>query len=145
MKASGNKEKESGITPVRDPFDAVPVRAENAEARLDASALAQIRMRMQPGKSISSRLLAKLGMHRDIRVDLDQYGSRYWAMIDGRRSLGEIERHIREEFSLKPEQSRQATLHFTKMLMMRHLVFLDLRPTGERTEPASREEAAHVR
>jgi hypothetical protein len=145
MKAKGTRNQESGIAPVRDPFDAVPVRAENAEARFDASALAQIRMRIQPGKSIASRLRAKLGMHREIRVDLDQYGSRYWAMIDGRRSLGEIERHIREEFSLKPEQSRQATLHFTKMLMMRHLVFLDLRPAGERTEPAPREEAAHAR
>ena len=131
--------------PLRDPFDAIPVRSENAEAKLDRQSCIQIRMRARPGKSAAARLVFRLGFHRDIRVNLDRYGSRYWALIDGRRSLGDIDRHIREEFGLQPDESHQATLLFTKMLMLRHLVFLDLGLAGHRTDPAPREEVAHAR
>ena len=125
----------------RDPFEAVPVRNEHAEARIDRNACAQIRMRLQPkhGRSIVSRLAFQLGFHRDVRVDLDTRGSRYWELIDGHRNLGEIERQLRDEFGLTPEESRKATLQFTKMLMLRHLILLDLRQTG------AREETAHAR
>ena len=144
MKRAEVRRQESGGGPTRDPFDAVPVRSENAEARLDGRSCVQIRMRARPGISTASRLAFRLGFHRDIRVDLDRYGSRYWSLIDGRRSLGDIDRQIREEFGLNPEESQMSTLQFTKMLMMRHLVFLDLGQACDRTEPALREETTHV-
>lgn len=130
--------------PARDPLAAVPVRSEIAEAKLDSRSCVQLRIRAQPGEGVASRLAFRLGFHRDVRVDLDHYGSLYWSLIDGRRSLADIDRQIRDEFGLKPADSQMATLQFTKMLMLRHLVFLDLGQAGDRMEPATRKAAAHA-
>ncbi len=117
----------------RDPFDAVPVRNELAEWREDSRSCYQLKMRLPPKPGVGGRLSEKLGLHRDVRVDLDSRGSFFWSQIDGRQNLRAIEKKIRDQFSLKPQESREATLLFTKTLMLRHLIQLDL---GE-SQPAT--------
>jgi hypothetical protein len=131
MKGTGIRMQDSGGGPARDPFDAIPVRGENVDTKLDSLSCAHIRMRARPGRSAASRLAFRLGFHRDLRVNLDAHGSFYWSLVDGRRDLHEIEQSIRAKFNLNAHESRKATLMFTKMLMMRHVLNLDL---GARTD-----------
>ena len=110
--------------PGRDPFEAVPVRNELAEYRRDSQSCYQIRMRVPAGPGLRGRLADRFGLHKDIRVDLDAHGSFFWSQVDGRQDLRTIEEKLREQFSLAPEKSGEATLLFTKTLMLRHLIQL---------------------
>ena len=47
-----------------------------------------------------------------------------WELVDGRRTLGAIERRIREEWDLDEKDSKRALVAFIKMLMSRDLVQL---------------------
>lgn len=115
----------------RDPFAAVPLRNPLAEGREDRDGCLQLRMRIPPKPGLGARLAGRLGYHRDLRVNLDERGSFFWSLVDGRRDLAGIEQALRERFSLEREESNKATLLFTRMLMMRHLVLLDVRDDGE--------------
>jgi len=112
--------------PGRDPFAAVPVRNELAEHKKDSQSCYQIRMRLPPGEGLGSRLANRFGLHKDIRVDLDPHGSFFWAQVDGHKNLHSIEEKLRSEFDLGKEESREATLLFTKTLMLRHLIQLKI-------------------
>ncbi len=63
-------------------------------------------------------------MKRDMRVNLDKHGSFFWRLIDGQRTLHEIERVLREHESLQRRESREAVVLFVKMLMNRRLIWL---------------------
>ncbi len=110
----------------RDPFGAVPLKNAAAEHRQDSNACYQIRMRLEPKPGLGGQISSRLGFHRDVRVDLDAHGSFFWSQIDGRQDLRAIERKIREKFSLEPADSEKATIMFTKMLMLRHLIQLKI-------------------
>ena len=84
----------------------------------------QLRMRLEPKPGLGGRIAGRLGLHRDVRVDLDPCGTFFWSQIDGQQDLRTIEQKLREQFDLDPEESEKATIVFTKMLMLRHLVQL---------------------
>jgi len=128
----------------RDPFDAVPVRSDNAETREDRNACGQIRMRQCTGPGLMSRLAHRFGFYRDVRVNLDAHGSFYWSLVDGRRDLREIEQRIRAKFNLNADESRKATLMFTKMLMMRHVLHLNLGARHDENSTAAIEGNEHA-
>ena len=117
---------ENSIVYQRDPLLAIPIRNQLAEHREDSRGCYQIRMRLKPEPGLKAYLARTLGFHRDVRVDLDERGSYFWAQIDGRRSLQAIEKDLRQRFALDPEESRRATLLFTKALMVRHLILLKI-------------------
>lgn len=112
--------------PARDPFLAIPRVADNVEAREDSSGCLQLRKSLAPRPGIGARIARRLGIHRHIRVNLDELGTLYWRQIDGRRSLREIEACIGEAASLDKAESERATLVFTKMLMLRYLIELQI-------------------
>ncbi len=128
----------------RDPFKAVPVLNELAEVREDSHACYQIRLRLKPRKGMASFVANRLGFHRDVRVDLDARGTFYWSQVDGRRDLRCIEKKMRKKFGLEADESRKATLLFTKMLMLRHLVQLDVRDRDEAENKHEAETAHHA-
>lgn len=111
----------------RDPFEAVPVKNEHAEFLEDSQSCYQLKMRLSSKPGFLGRLSERLGLHRDVRVDLDSRGSFFWSQVDGSQDLRSIEKKIREQFSLSLQESREATILFTKMLMLRHLIQLELK------------------
>ena len=121
--------------PGRDPLGAIPVRNGLAEHKEDSRGCYQIRMRLPPGQGVGSRLASRLGLHKDVRIDLDGHGSFFWSQVDGQQDLRTIEAKLRTQFSLTESESREATLQFTKSLMLRHLIHLDL---GEGDKGADR-------
>jgi hypothetical protein len=110
----------------RDPFEAVPVRNDLAECREDSRSCYQLKMRLPPKPGWGGRLSQRLGLHRDVRLDLDSRGTFFWSQIDGIQNLRAIEKEIRSQFSLDPRESREATIIFTKTLMLRHFVQLKI-------------------
>ena len=68
-------------------------------------------------------------MHYAMRVKLDKAGSVFWALIDGRRTLGDITGTMEGELAWTSAESRQATIEFTAMLMKRELIALQIDKT----------------
>ena len=123
----------------RDPFEAVPIKNESAECRLDSRSCGQIRMPLESSKGLKRRL----GFKRDMRIDLDPRGTFYWSQIDGSQDLRSIEKKLRKEFSLEADESRTATILFTKMLMLRHLIHLNIGEELPVTQASTSEEVRH--
>lgn len=118
--------RETVELPARDPFDAVPRIAEGVEAREDSRGWLQIRKVLPPKPGIAAYLVRRFGFDREVRVNLDELGTLYWRQIDGRQNLRDIEARIGEAASLGKRESERSTLVFTKMLMLRHLIELEI-------------------
>ncbi len=110
----------------RDPFDAVPIVADGVECRTDAKGRLQLRKEIKPKPGMSELLARKLGFRSDIRVNLDENGSLFYKAIDGQRTLNDIERDLRKKWNLSKEKSKNSVVLFTKMLMVRHLMYLQI-------------------
>ncbi len=129
----------SSVDPRRkDPFNATPVMPPDVEVRRDSASLAQLRREIPPKTRVGAFLAEKFGWRRYARVNLDERGTAFLEQIDGKRDLHEIERHLREQYGLRREESEQAVIGFTKALMLRGLVSLRLpgqqMPEGEHTD-----------
>ena len=109
---------------VNDPFDAVPVIAPGVEARQDGQEHFQVRRTSKKKSGLAGVLARKFGFERAVRANLDKMGSFYWRQIDGRKDLARIEKKLRRHFRLSRQQSRGATVKFTKALMERGLILL---------------------
>jgi hypothetical protein len=126
---SKNADKTTGAG--RDPFDAIPLVADGVESKTDLKGRLQLRKEIKPKPGLSERLARRLGFRRDIRINLDENGSLFFQSIDGRRSLKDIERSLRAKWGLSEEKSKNAVVLFTKMLMVRHLMYLQIDRRGD--------------
>jgi len=116
-----------------DPFDAVPLIAEGVETREDSRGLIQVRKTIAPKAGLASVLARTLGLRRRTRIVFDAYGTLFWRQIDGHRRLRDIEQSIRQQMPQEQKESEKATILFTKMLMLRHLIYLSI-PTQENND-----------
>lgn len=117
-----------------DPFAAVPLVANGVEVQEDLRGLLQIRKVAAPKPGVASFLARRVGLRRQLRVNLDAYGTLFWRQIDGRRCLRDIEARVREQTRQDAAESKKATILFTKMLMVRHLIYLRI-PGRNDNEP----------
>ena len=98
---------------------------------MDARSLVQLRKAIPAKAGIADFLARKLKFRRSVRVNLDDRGSFYWTLIDGKTDLRTIARRIRKQYSMKEEESRSATILFTKMLMTRNVIYLKIDDDAE--------------
>ena len=108
---------------LRDPFAAIPV----VPAGVTAQALPSggLRLTYRPAaQGTVGRLLHRIGLRRERRINLDARGALFWAQLDGHRGLRAIEEHLRKELALQREKSEEATILFTRQLMQRGLILL---------------------
>lgn len=127
--ALGNRpraEEQQPAMPMPDPFAAIPRIAPGVEAREDSRGWVQLRKAIPPKPGLAAYVARRCGFHRQIRVNLDELGTLYWKHIDGRRTLRRIQEHIGAAVSVERAESERATLVFTKMLMLRYLIELEL-------------------
>jgi hypothetical protein len=114
---------------MNDPFAAIPRIAPHVRVRTGADGLVQIKRTPPEGRGLRGFLARHLGLRRTTRIDLDERGSFFWSRIDGVRNLRAIEGELRARFELGDQESKDAVILFTKMLMRRALILLDLRPS----------------
>ena len=112
---------------VRNPLAAIPLVSTGVEAGVDDLNLIQVRREHLPRTRLGRVATRFLGQRYAKRTRLDERGSFYWKQIDGRRSLHEIAEKLAGKFDLAPEESRNAVMVFTKMLMLRNLISLKVK------------------
>jgi hypothetical protein len=110
--------------PARDPLDAVPLVAEGVEARADSRGRIQLKRTWQPAGGVRGFLARTLKYEHSARLDLDEPGSAYWRLVDGRRTLREMAAALARDSSRSEDECRKATILFTRSLMVRHFVNL---------------------
>jgi hypothetical protein len=118
---------------MNDPFAAIPHIAPHVRARTGVDGLVQIKRTPPAGRGLRGFLARYLGFHLTTRIDLDERGSFFWSRIDGVRDLRAIEGELRACYNLGDQESKDAVILFTKMLMRRGLILLDLRPCHKPT------------
>ena len=123
---------------VSDPLAAVPHVAPGVVAKRDRTGGLQIRRELPDRPGWRDWLARRAGLRRAARVDLDERGSRFWNLIDGRRSLAEIAARIEQDLAIGRRESRDSAVAFTKALMLRHLIALEL-PQGAEKQPKNRQ------
>jgi hypothetical protein len=112
--------------PRHDPFSAIPIAVDDVQSYDRDNQRVQL-WRPIPPKSMLGRFLARrLGFKRFVRVNLDERGTSYWRLVDGQHSLHDIERHLRTTYAFDQAESKEATVEFTKILMLRGLIGLRL-------------------
>ncbi len=109
-----------------DPLLAVAHLDPEARVRKDANGHLQIRRELPDSPGLSEFLARKLGFRRALRINLDERGTFFWNQVDGKRSLGEIETQVRTHYELEAQESKEAIILYTKALLLRHLVRLEL-------------------
>ena len=112
--------------PHTDPFLAVAHLDPKAEAREDSNGHLQIRCKLPDRPGLGEFLARTLGFRRALRINLDERGTFFWNQVDGKRNLGEIEARVRRRYDLERQESRAATIVYTKGLLLRHLIHLEL-------------------
>lgn len=108
------------------PFTAIPHAAPGVETRREDRGGVQLRQAMPEARGLKGWMARTLGMARFRRLDLDERGAVFWELIDGSRDLAEIENALRKRFGFDEAESRDAVILFTKMLMRRGWIALDL-------------------
>jgi len=115
-----------------DPLLAVPEVAPYVRLRLDGAGCGQIKRQPAPGRGVRGWLARRFGMFRRYRIDLDERGTFFWQQIDGQRNLRMIARLMRNRFGLGEQEAADAVVLFTKALMRRGMIYLDLSYRKER-------------
>ena len=120
--------------PHTDPFLAVAHLDPEAQVRKDANGHLRIRRELPDRPGLSEFLARTLGFRRALRINLDERGTFFWNQVDGKRSLGEIEKRVRRHYELEAQESKDAIIVYTKELLLRHLLHLEL-PHIKKEEP----------
>jgi hypothetical protein len=102
------------------------VRIPFVRARADKQGRLQLKHSPPPGRGLRGFLARQFALFSVRRIFLDERGSYFWNLIDGNRTLAEIERNLARQYDLETQQSRDAVILFTKMLMRRGLIGLKL-------------------
>lgn len=108
-----------------DPLAAIPMIAPSVTAR-DAEGAVQLVQRRVLGTGALGRFCSRLGLAPDRRIQLDARASKFWRLIDGKRTLHEIAELIAPELGASPADARSLTVQFTRDLMLRELVVLQV-------------------
>lgn len=122
------------MPPHTDPFLAVAHLDPKAEVRKDTNGHLQIRRKLPDRPGLSEFLARTLGFRRALRINLDERGTFFWNQVDGKRSLGQIETQVRTYYELEAQESKTAIILYTKALLLRHLMHLEL-PHKRNEEP----------
>lgn len=112
--------------PARDPFEAVPHVAPGVEARADPEGHIHLSRRIIPRLRVLHAVERRFGWRRTVQVNLDANGSLFWNQIDGTQSLEAIAKCIQKETGQSEEACRKATALFTRDLMARGLIQLEV-------------------
>ena len=109
---------------LRDPLSAVPVAATGTSLEVLPSGGAVLTRRESQTAGVAAWLARTLRFQPRRRYELDDVGVCFWAQIDGRRRLSDIQGTLCLRYSLSPEQARRAIVEFTAALMRRNLLAL---------------------
>jgi hypothetical protein len=108
---------------IQDPFAVVPFKPENVELRRDSEGL--VHLRLTPPLSRFRRKTAEV-LHYDYtrKIELDEYGTHYYSLVDGIHTLQQIVEKMAARFGKDRNEMADSVVLFTKKLMTIHMLAL---------------------
>ncbi len=129
------KIKHLGQVGIGNPLDVVPAAEPDVEARADSADRLHLRRRFQPTGRIYRRVARLLRYRHEVRVTLDEQGTLFWRLMDGRRTLRSIAADMAATLDGAEDEARRAVILFVKLLMARHLIYLKVPMPAEEKVP----------
>ena len=123
------KIKHLGELGLTDPLAVTPAAEPDVETRPDEDDLLHLRRSFAPKPGLYGWLSRVMRYRHEVRVDLDERGTMFWRLMDGRRNLDTIAAAMSKRCDLDRSKAREAVIVFVKMLMTRRLVYLKV-PTS---------------
>ena len=114
-----------------DPLAAIPLKPENVELKPDSRGCLHLRM-TPPLKPLKRKVAKWLGYDYTSRLELDEYGSHYYRLIDGQRPLSAIVDELAKKLGKERSEVAKMVVVFTKTLMTRNMVVLKITPPPAR-------------
>ena len=122
----GRKKMDVPVGPrIRDPFAVVPLIPPGVELRRDSAGLIQLRLAL-PVKGLKKRIADWLGHEYSRKVALDEYGTLYFSLVDGRRTLRVIVDAMMEQKGGTRKDMEERVILFTRVLMTRAMIVLEV-------------------
>jgi hypothetical protein len=113
-----------------DPFAAVPDKPADVEVRRDSRGMIHLRRR-QALSGLKKRVADWLGYDYSRKVELDEHGTRYFALVDGVSTLGAIVDEMTASSGRPRREVEEGVVLFTKKLMTMNMIVLRVpRETG---------------
>jgi hypothetical protein len=112
-----------------DPFLAVPLKPENIEMKKDSAGRLHLRLRLEL-KGLKKRIASWMGYDYSRKVSLDEYGTLYYSLVDGVRSLEAIVEQMTPALKKSRKEVEEKVVIFTKQLMTRNMILLKVVKEG---------------
>ncbi len=106
---------------MKDPLAAIPLRPPDVEVRQDSTG--HLHLKRQGRTTWLQRMLRQ---DYSRKVQLDEFGSLYYGLVDGQRSLREIVGTLMEKSGRDRKEVEEGVVVFTKQLMLKHLLQLQV-------------------
>ena len=116
---------EAKVKSTANPLAAIPLKPENVELRPDPDG--NVHLRMTPElKPMQRKIATWLRYDYTRKVTLDEYGSLYYRLIDGRRPLSSIVDELTQKLGKDRNEVAMMVVTFTKHLMIRNMIALKI-------------------
>lgn len=108
---------------VGDPLSVVPLKPDNVEVRTDSRGFIHLRM-TPPLKPLHRKVAHWLKYEYSAKVELDEYGTLFYGLVDGERTLGAIIEAMAGTTGKSRKDMAMGVVAFTKSLMTRNMLVL---------------------
>jgi len=108
------------------PLDAIPIRIPGVEGKLDARGQLHLRRLLPPRNRLDRWVRRLFRVTPAAELQVDGNGAEFWRLVDGRRTLRMIADQLARRFSLEAEAAGDAVILFTRLLMVREFIALEI-------------------
>ena len=125
------KKKEKARPVIRDRLAVVPLIPANVEAKRDSQGLIHLRQSVRVNR-VRRKLAEVFGFDYSRRIALDAYGTLYFGLVDGKRTLREIIEGMAPKLGGDKNEIEQSVILFTKKLMSMRMIDLEVTPDSRK-------------
>ena len=108
---------------ISNPLAVVPLKPDNVEVKQDQHGLISLKM-TPPLKPFKRKVAQWLHYEYSAKVELDEVGSLYYSLVDGRQTLSAIIDAMAQKLGKSRKETAPTVVAFTKSLMTRSLLVL---------------------
>ncbi len=108
---------------ISHPLAVVPLMPTNVEVRKDSQGMIHLKM-TPPLKPFKQKVAKWLNYDYCLKLELDEYGTFFYSLIDGQHTLIFIIDAMSQKFGQSRKETAQNVVAFTKSLMTRNMLVL---------------------
>lgn len=112
---------------IRDPLAVVPVLPPALDIRRDERGNAHLRLPVRL-TGWRKKMADRFGLDPSRKVELDEYGTLFCGMVDGRRTIRDIVDGMASKLKRDRREMERSVMLFTKSLMTKNMIALQVTP-----------------